>query len=105
MLSELNEEGKRIGLRINRTKAQLMKNAYCEEGGVQLEGSPIVDSSSYVYLGRSMNMVNYFNEEVNRRMRATWGAFTLREAKEKLTNQRLRAHLFKPTVFAAFLPA
>ncbi|KAK6741713.1 hypothetical protein RB195_009529 [Necator americanus] len=46
MLNELNEAGKRIGLRINRKKAQFMKNAYCEDGGVQLEGSQIVETSS-----------------------------------------------------------
>ncbi|KAK6730977.1 hypothetical protein RB195_007445 [Necator americanus] len=49
MLMELNEAGKR--LRINRNKTQFMKNAYCEYGGVQLEGSQIVGTSSYVYLG------------------------------------------------------
>ncbi|KAK6767092.1 hypothetical protein RB195_026503 [Necator americanus] len=58
MLNELNEAGKRIGLRINRKKTQFMKNAYCEDGGVQLEGSQIVETPSYVYLGRSMNMEN-----------------------------------------------
>ncbi|KAK6750004.1 hypothetical protein RB195_002166 [Necator americanus] len=31
MLNELNEAGKRIGLRINRKKAQFMKNAYYED--------------------------------------------------------------------------
>ena len=41
MLNELNEAGKRIGLRINRKKTQFMKNAYCEDGGVQLEDSRI----------------------------------------------------------------
>ncbi|KAK6740203.1 hypothetical protein RB195_008585 [Necator americanus] len=68
MLSELNEAGKRIGLRINRKKTQFMKNAYCEDGGVQLEGSQIVETSSYVYLGRSMNMENDLKEELNRRI-------------------------------------
>ncbi|KAK6749845.1 hypothetical protein RB195_002082 [Necator americanus] len=52
-----------------------MKNAYCEDGGVQLEGSQIVETSSYVYLGRSMNMENDLKEELNRRMRAAWAAF------------------------------
>ncbi|KAK6735490.1 hypothetical protein RB195_018606 [Necator americanus] len=74
MLNELNE-AKRIGLRINRGKTQFMKNAYCEDGGVQLEGFQIVETSSYVYLGRSMNMGNYLKEELNRRMRAAWVAF------------------------------
>ncbi|KAK6749720.1 hypothetical protein RB195_001993 [Necator americanus] len=54
MLNELNEAGKRI----NRKKTQFMKNAHCEDGGVQLEGSQIVETPSYVYLGRSMNMEN-----------------------------------------------
>ncbi|KAK6749330.1 hypothetical protein RB195_001750 [Necator americanus] len=38
-LNELNEAAKRIGLRIKRKKTQFMKNAYCEDGGVQLECS------------------------------------------------------------------
>ncbi|KAK6764960.1 hypothetical protein RB195_025048 [Necator americanus] len=71
MLNELNEAGKRVGLRTNRKKTQFMKNAYCNDGGVQLEGSLIVETSSYVYLGRSMNMENDLKEELNRRMRAT----------------------------------
>ncbi|KAK6741274.1 hypothetical protein RB195_009245 [Necator americanus] len=96
MLNELNEVGKRIGLRINRKKTQFMKN--CEDGGVQLEGFQIVETPSYVYLGRSMNMENDLKEELNRRMRAAWAAFAaVREA----TDQNLRAHLFDSTVLPA----
>ncbi|KAK6755737.1 hypothetical protein RB195_014245 [Necator americanus] len=72
MLNELNKAGKRIGLRMNRKKTQFMKNAHCEGGGVQLEGSQIVETPSYEYLGRSMNMENDLKEELNRRMRAAW---------------------------------
>ncbi|KAK6760874.1 hypothetical protein RB195_022081 [Necator americanus] len=70
MFNELNEAGKRIGLLINRKKTQSMKNAYCEDGGVQHEGSQIVEKTSYVYLGRSMNMEYDLKKELNRRMRA-----------------------------------
>ncbi|KAK6741652.1 hypothetical protein RB195_009493 [Necator americanus] len=102
MLNELNEAGKRIGLRINRKKTQFMKNAYCEDGGVQLEGSQIVETSSYVYLGRSMNMENDLKEELNRRMRAVWAAFAaVREPTDHLTDQDLRAYLFDSTVHPA----
>ncbi|KAK6738098.1 hypothetical protein RB195_020292 [Necator americanus] len=87
MLNELNEAGKRIGLLISRKKTQFMKNAYCEDGGVQLEGSQIVETSSYVYLGRSMNMENDLKEELNRRMKAAWAAFAaVREATDQLTD-------------------
>ncbi|KAK6738656.1 hypothetical protein RB195_020647 [Necator americanus] len=99
MLNELNEAGKRIGLRINRKKTQFMKNAHCEDGGVQLEGSQIVGTPSYVYLGRSMNMENDLKEELNRRMRAAWAAFAaVRKATDQLRDQDLRAHLFDSTV-------
>ncbi|KAK6757612.1 hypothetical protein RB195_015434 [Necator americanus] len=102
MLNELNEAGKRIGLRINRKKTQFMKNAHCEDGGVQLEGFQIVETPSYVYLGRSMNMENDLKEELNRRMRAAWAAFAaVREATDQLTDHDLRAHLFDSTVLPA----
>ncbi|KAK6748154.1 hypothetical protein RB195_001027 [Necator americanus] len=102
MLNELNEAVKRIGLRINRKKTQFMKNAQCEDGGVQLGGSQIVETPSYVYLGRSLNMENDLKEELNRRMRAAWAALAaVREATDQLTDQDLRAHLFDSTVLPA----
>ncbi|KAK6751752.1 hypothetical protein RB195_003275 [Necator americanus] len=62
MLNESNEAGKRI----NRKKTQFMKDAYCEDGGVQLEGFQTVETSSYVYLGPFINMKNNLKEELNR---------------------------------------
>ncbi|KAK6729470.1 hypothetical protein RB195_006487 [Necator americanus] len=80
----------------------IMKNAYCEDGGVQLESSQIVETSSYVYLERSMNMENDLKEELNRRMRAACAAFTaVKEATDQLTDQDLCAHLFDSTVLPA----
>ncbi|KAK6749350.1 hypothetical protein RB195_001764 [Necator americanus] len=102
MLNEFNETGKRIGLRINRKKTQFINNAYCEDGGVQFEGSQIVETLSYVYLGRSMNMENDLKVELNRSMRAACAAFAaVREATDQLTDQDLRAHLFDSTVLPA----
>ncbi|KAK6763631.1 hypothetical protein RB195_024085 [Necator americanus] len=90
MLNELNEARKRVGLRINRKKTQFMKNAYCEDGGVQLEDSKIVETSSYVYLGRPMNMENDLKEKLNRRIRTARAAFAaVREATDQLTDQDL----------------
>ncbi|KAK6757266.1 hypothetical protein RB195_015221 [Necator americanus] len=41
-------------------------------------------------------------EELNRRMRAAWVAFSaVREATDQLTDQDLRAHLFESTVLPA----
>ncbi|KAK6752305.1 hypothetical protein RB195_003615 [Necator americanus] len=102
MLNGFNEAGKRIGVRINRRKTEFMKNAYCEDGRLHFESSQIVETSSYVYLGRSMNFKNDLKEELNRRMRAAWAAFAaVRAATDQLTNQDLRAHLFDSTVLPA----
>ena len=69
---------------------------------MELGGTPIVETHSYVYLGRSMNMENDLHEELNRRSRAAWAAFgPLREATDHLTNPELRAHLFDATVLPA----
>ncbi|KAK6763233.1 hypothetical protein RB195_023804 [Necator americanus] len=79
-----------------------MKNASCEDGEAQFEASEIVETSSYVYLGRSMDMENDLKEELNRRMRAAWIAFAaVREATGQLKDRDLRAHLFDSTVFSA----
>ncbi|KAE9413728.1 hypothetical protein Angca_007782, partial [Angiostrongylus cantonensis] len=72
MINELNEAGKKIGLRINRKKTQFMKNPWCEGEKIELDGSLIAETTSYVYLGRSMNMENSMKEELDRRRSAAW---------------------------------
>ncbi|PIO69502.1 hypothetical protein TELCIR_08667 [Teladorsagia circumcincta] len=72
MLNELNEAGSRIGLRVNRRKTQFMKNSWCEEHHMTINGLQILETNSYVYLGRSINMNNDLKEELDRRKRAGW---------------------------------
>ncbi|KAE9417369.1 hypothetical protein Angca_001092, partial [Angiostrongylus cantonensis] len=69
MINELNESGIKIGLRINRKKNQFMKNPWCEGEKIELDGSLIAETTSYVYLGRSMSMENSMKEELDRRRR------------------------------------
>ena len=61
--------GRGFGLRIDRKKTQFTKNAHSEGKGMQLEGSPIAETPSYVYLGRSMNIENNLKDDLNRRSR------------------------------------
>ncbi|VDM53450.1 unnamed protein product [Angiostrongylus costaricensis] len=70
MINELNEAGKEIGLHTNRNKTQFMKNPWCEGEKIELDGSLIAETTSYVYLGRSMSMENNMKEELDRRRRA-----------------------------------
>ena len=79
-----------------------MKNPWCDGDEVKLDGYPITETSTYVYLGRSMNMENDMKEELDRRRRAAWAAFgPLKEVTDQLTDPKLRAHLFDSTVLPA----
>ncbi|EYC42579.1 hypothetical protein Y032_0526g2947 [Ancylostoma ceylanicum] len=87
---------------MKRTKTQFMKNMYCEGERIELEESHITATSSYVYLGRSMNMENNLKEQLDRRRRAVWAAFGLLwGATYQLADLDLRAHLFDFSVVPA----
>lgn len=62
MLHELNEGGK-TALRMNRKKIQVIKNPQREGEEIKLDGSPITETTSSVYLGRPIKTMNYKNEE------------------------------------------
>uniref|UniRef100_A0A0K0CVD3 Uncharacterized protein n=1 Tax=Angiostrongylus cantonensis TaxID=6313 RepID=A0A0K0CVD3_ANGCA len=67
-----------------------------------LSGSNIFECSSYVYLGREINMMNGLAPELSRRKRAAWGAFkSIEDVVKRAKNTRLRVHLFDSTVLPA----
>ncbi|KAK6730529.1 hypothetical protein RB195_007159 [Necator americanus] len=62
----------------------------------------ISECTSYVYLGRELNMMNDLTPELGRRRRAAWGAYkSIEDVVKKARNTRLRAHLFNTTVLSA----
>ncbi|KAE9420531.1 hypothetical protein Angca_003049, partial [Angiostrongylus cantonensis] len=63
------------GLRLNLTKTMFMKNGLVSFAPFTLNGTNISECSSYVYLGREINMVNDLAPELSRRKRSAWEAF------------------------------
>ncbi|XGW25191.1 hypothetical protein V3C99_006533, partial [Haemonchus contortus] len=79
-----------------------MRNGLVPDAPFTLNGTNISECSSYVYLGREVNMMNDLAPELCRRKRAAWGAFKNIEGVVKKTkNIRLRAHLFDTAVLPA----
>ncbi|KAK6761031.1 hypothetical protein RB195_022193 [Necator americanus] len=70
-----------------------------------LNGTNISECTSYVYLGRELNMMNDLTPELRRRRRAAWGVYKSIEDVVKKTRNRLRAHLFNTTVLPALTHA
>uniref|UniRef100_A0A0K0DQW0 C2H2-type domain-containing protein n=1 Tax=Angiostrongylus cantonensis TaxID=6313 RepID=A0A0K0DQW0_ANGCA len=79
-----------------------MKNGLVSFAPFTLNGTNISECSSYVYLGREINMMNDLAPELSRRKRAAWGAFkSIEDVVKRTKNTRLRAHLFDSTVLPA----
>ncbi|XGW31682.1 hypothetical protein V3C99_010107 [Haemonchus contortus] len=82
MLAEFDNACGKIGLRLNLTKTMFMKNGLVPDAPFTLNGKNISECSSYVYLGREVNM-------------------NIEGVVKKTKNIRLRAHLFDTAVLPA----
>ncbi|KAK6730940.1 hypothetical protein RB195_007422 [Necator americanus] len=100
MLTEFDEKCGCIGLQLNLQKTMFMRNGWVSDASFTLNGTNIC--TSYVYLGRELNMMNDLTPELGRRRRAAWGAYkSIEDVVKKTRNTRLRAHLFNITVLPA----
>ncbi|KAK6756347.1 hypothetical protein RB195_014637 [Necator americanus] len=69
MLTEFVETCGCIGLQLNLEKAMFMRNGWVSDAPFTLSGTNISECTSYVYLGRELNMTNDLTSELSRRKR------------------------------------
>uniref|UniRef100_A0A0K0D623 Reverse transcriptase domain-containing protein n=1 Tax=Angiostrongylus cantonensis TaxID=6313 RepID=A0A0K0D623_ANGCA len=101
MLADFDKACGQLGLRVNLKKTMFMKSGLVS-APFTLNGTNISECSSYVYLGREINMMNDLAPELSRRKRAAWGAFkSIEDVVKRTKNTRLRAHLFDSMVLPA----
>ncbi|KAK6734840.1 hypothetical protein RB195_018183 [Necator americanus] len=101
MLTEFDETY--IGLQLNLQKTMFMRNGWVSDAPFSLNGTNISECTSYVYLGRELNMMNDLTTELGRRRRAAWGAYkSIEDVVKKTRNTRLRAHLSTPVLLTLF---
>ncbi|KAK6736192.1 hypothetical protein RB195_019080 [Necator americanus] len=80
----------------------LMRNGWISDAPLTLNGTNIFECTSYVYLGRKLNMMNDLTPKLGMRRRAAWEAYkSIENVVKKTRNTRLRAHLFNTTVLPA----
>uniref|UniRef100_A0A0K0CZR5 Reverse transcriptase domain-containing protein n=1 Tax=Angiostrongylus cantonensis TaxID=6313 RepID=A0A0K0CZR5_ANGCA len=93
MLAGFDKACGNIGLRLHLTETMFIKNRLVSLTSFTLNETNISECSSYVYLGREINMMNDVAPELGRRKRAAWGAFKNIEDVMKIAkNTGLRAH-------------
>uniref|UniRef100_A0A0K0D7T7 Reverse transcriptase domain-containing protein n=1 Tax=Angiostrongylus cantonensis TaxID=6313 RepID=A0A0K0D7T7_ANGCA len=99
MLADFDKASGKIRLRLNLKKTMFMKNGLVSFAPFTLNGTNMSECSSYVYLGREINVMNDLAPELSRRKRAAWGAFkSIEDVVKRAKNIRLRTHLFNSTV-------
>ncbi|KAK6764993.1 hypothetical protein RB195_025071 [Necator americanus] len=102
MLNEFDETCGCICLQLNLDKTMFMRNGWVTNAPFTLNGTDISECTSYVYLGRELNMMDNLTPELGWRRRAAWGAYkSIENVMKKTRNTRLRAHLFNTTVLPA----
>ncbi|KAK6764484.1 hypothetical protein RB195_024707 [Necator americanus] len=102
MLIEFDETCGCIGLQWNLQKTMFMRNGWISDTPFTPNGTNISECTSYVYLGRELNMMNNLTPELGRRRRAAWGAYkSIEDVVKKTKNTRLGAHLFNTNVLPA----
>ncbi|KAK6763683.1 hypothetical protein RB195_024128 [Necator americanus] len=102
MLTEFDETCGCIGLQLNLQKTMFMRNGWVSDVPFTLNGTNMSECTSYVYLGRELNMMNDLTPELGKRRRAAWGAYkSIEDVVKKTRNTRLRAHPFNTTVLPA----
>uniref|UniRef100_A0A0K0DAM6 Reverse transcriptase domain-containing protein n=1 Tax=Angiostrongylus cantonensis TaxID=6313 RepID=A0A0K0DAM6_ANGCA len=75
MLADFDKACGKIGLRLNLIKTMFMRNGLVSYAPFTLNGTNISECSSYVYLGREINMMDDLAPELSRKKRAAWRAF------------------------------
>lgn len=102
MVDELNAVGRSIGLTMNRSKTEVMRNRWADTTPITVEGTPLPDTDRYIYLGRLISMDNNLKAEISRRRSSAWAALAnIREATHLITDKKIRANLFDSTVLPA----
>ena len=102
LIHDLNIAGRNIGLSMNRSKTEIMRNDWADKTPINLEDVPLREVSQYVYLGRLVTMKNDLKAEICRRRSSAWAAMaSIRDAAHLISNEKIRSDLFDSTVLPA----
>lgn len=102
MVDELDDVGRSIGLTMNRSKTEVMRNQWADQTPITLQGTALPEVDRYVYLGRMVSMDNDLKPEIGRRRGAAWATMkNIKEAALLINDKKIRAQLFDSTVLPA----
>ena len=78
MLEELNNEGKKDGMKLNKKKTKIMCNEVARRRprtGVKIDAEQLEEVTEYKYLGRLITSGNELSKEIGERVTSGWRRF------------------------------
>ena len=78
LLNDLNKEGKKDGLKMNKRKTKIMCNEVARRtrrNGISIDGEQLEEVEEYKYLGRLLTPGNEMAREIDGRRKAGWKRF------------------------------
>ena len=78
MLEDLNSEGKRDGMKLNKNKTKIMCNEVARSRlrtRVMIDGEQLEEVAEYKYLGRLVTSCKYISKEIAQRITSGWRRF------------------------------
>ena len=99
-LNMINDESKKIGLKIHRGKTKYMTN-FNTNKKILVENTEIEKVDEYKYLGQNIEMRDKTAKEVQKRIRAAWSVFG--KYKYILANKELPISLKRKTLSSCII--
>ena len=101
MLEDLNNEGKRDGMKLNKKKTKIMCNEVARSRlrtGVMIDGEHLEEVTEYKYLGRLVTSGNDISKEIAQRITSGWrrfgeGKYSLKRTILKDRNKRWKTDI------------
>ena len=78
LISQLDTEGKKDGMKMNKKKTKIMCNEIARKHprqGITIDGEKLEEVNEYKYLGRMLTSSNELNVEINQRITSGWRRF------------------------------
>ena len=76
MLSDLNKESNKVGLKMNKGKTKVMFNDKANKGTIRIDEEALEEVNEYIYLGQLITLGKGHEPEIKRRITLGWKAFS-----------------------------
>ena len=106
MLQDLNNEGERYGMKLNKNKSKIMYNEVARSRlrtGVMIDGEQLEEVTEHKFVGRLVTSCNEISKEIGPRKTSGWRRFG--EYRQFLKDRKIPPYMKRKIMDTVILPA